>query len=97
MMKRNVTHESDALVLTLRNPPRNVARAIRDRARKRRTSLNKAVISLLEESPGVVQEMSAKRHHDLDELAGCWSSREADGFDKALHAQRVIDPELWEP
>jgi hypothetical protein len=28
-------------------------------------------------------------------LAGSWSKKEAAEFDKALAAQRTIDPELW--
>ena len=35
------------------------------------------------------------RHHDLDDLAGSWSKKEAAEFDKSLAAQRTIDLDLW--
>ena len=35
------------------------------------------------------------RHHDLDDLAGSWSKKEAAEFDNSLAAQRTIDVDLW--
>jgi len=31
----------------------------------------------------------------LDELAGAWTQQEAKEFDRALRAQRPVDPDLW--
>ena len=91
MMKQKMMHQP--LVLTLRHPPVEIARAIRERAKMKRMSLNKAAIELLLESmPG---QTARTLHHDLDRLAGCWSKSEADGFDKAMGLQRSIDRELW--
>ena len=82
--------------ITVRNLPPEVARAIREKAKKEKISLNRAVISLLEEATG---QTAAPRkevlHHDLDEFFGCWSKEEADEFDEALREQRQIDPEMW--
>ena len=80
----------------LRNIPSEVDRRIRHRAEKERISLNKAVISLLEERVG---EKSKKDdevlYRDLDCLAGSWPIEEAKAFDTALDQQRFIDPEQW--
>jgi hypothetical protein len=76
--------------VTVRNLPPAVARAIRDKARRERTSLNRTVISLLEEATG---HASAKRgrpvlHEDLEHLAGSWTKEEADDFDAYLKESR---------
>jgi hypothetical protein len=83
-------------VVTLRNLPPELARIIRQKAEEKRTSVNKAVIGLLEESAGIRGKRKDKRlHHDLDSLAGSWTKEEASAFNAALARQRAIDPELW--
>jgi len=79
--------------ISLRNLPAPVEKAVKERARVRRVSLNKAVLSLLEEALG--QPRGRKRHDDLDHLAGTWSAAEARDFDASLRKQRRVDPELW--
>lgn len=82
--------------VTLRSVPRHVAEAIRKEAHRKGMSLNKAVISLLE-NRAVAREKKIRRsrHHELDGLAGSWSKQEAAEFDKSLADQRAIDPDLW--
>jgi hypothetical protein len=82
--------------VTLRNLSPELARLIRKRANEKRTSLNKAVISLLEESVGIRGKKKDKPlHHDLDGLAGSWTKEEASTFERALACQRAIEPDLW--
>ena len=81
--------------ITVRNLPPKVAKAIRDKARKERLSLNKAVIKLLEEATGATQGTRKVVHHDLDHMAGTWSQAEYDEFMESLREQRQIDPEMW--
>ena len=81
--------------VTLRNLPPNLDRRIRQRARQKRVSMNKAVIALLEEHLGLEQKESAAEYHDLDALCGRWTKEEAGAFDRALAEQRTIDPDLW--
>jgi len=76
--------------VTLRNLPELVA-AIRLRAREQRSSLNKAVISLLQKSLGKrLRKPERAVYHDLDALAGSWSKEEAVRFEAALRDQRDI-------
>jgi hypothetical protein len=83
--------------VTLRNLPPELARAIRRKADEKHTSVNKVVISLLEESAGMRGKKTDKPlYHDLDTLAGSWTEEEASAFEKALARQRAIDPELWQ-
>ena len=83
--------------ITLRNLPAEIEKIVRKEAERQRTSLNKAVISLLERRSETHKKKKPglKEYHDLDRLAGCWSKKEAAEFDKALAAQRKVDPQLW--
>jgi hypothetical protein len=81
--------------ITLRNLPPAVAKAVRDKARKEKLSLNKAVARLLEEATGAPTGTKTVVHHDLDRFFGTWTKREADAFDESLREQRQIEPEMW--
>jgi hypothetical protein len=82
--------------ITLRNLPPKVAKTVQQRAKQKKTSVNKAVIELLEESTGGrAQKKTPVRYHDLDQLIGTWTNEEADEFDKLIAEQRTVDPDLW--
>ena len=82
--------------ITLRNLPPDVARTVQQRAKQKKTSVNKAVIELLEESAGgKVKKKAPIRYQDLDHLVGTWTKEEADAFDKIVRSFRTIDPDLW--
>ena len=83
--------------ITLRNLPPEIEKVVRKEAERKRTSINKAVISLLEGKAGghKKKQARAQEYDDLDALAASWTKKEAADFDKALLAQRSIDPELW--
>ena len=89
--------EETMKAITLRNLPPDLVKAVRREAGRKRTSINKAVISLLESKADVRKKRKARkvRHQELDALAGSWTKKEATEFDKTLTAQRSIDPELW--
>ena len=81
--------------ITLRNLPPELVKIIQKRAQEK-GSVNRAVISLLEESAGLHKKRKNTRvYHDLDHLAGTWSKKQAAEFDRELARQRKIDPELW--
>ena len=71
------------------------AKAVKERARRENLSLNKAIVSLLEEATGAGKGKKRVVHHDLDKFFGTWTKEEADAFDEALREQRQIDPEMW--
>jgi len=82
--------------ITLRNIPADVQRAIREKARQKRISANKAVIELLEERIGRVASKKKKTvYHDLDHLAGTWTRRQTAEFERTLETLRPIDEDLW--
>ena len=81
--------------MTLRNLPKKLDRTIKKRAKEKGISINKAVISLLEEQLEMKPGKPAVEYHDLDGLAGSWTKAEADAFDNQLVHQRSIDSDLW--
>jgi hypothetical protein len=79
----DVMHVGEAWVkgaITVRNLPPGVAKAVREKARREKLSLNKAVVRLLEEATGQAQSGAPAVHDDLDALAGTWSQAEYDEF-----------------
>jgi hypothetical protein len=99
-------HQNDAIMMrkkrakaiTLRDLSPEVARAVRERARKDGLSLNRTVARLLEEATGhagLPAPAGRTRRHDLDDFGGRWSKKEADAFDRFLAEHRTIDPEIW--
>jgi hypothetical protein len=83
--------------ITLRNLPPELAKAVRKEAHRQRTSINRAVISLLQRKTEQSKKRprEAQEYDDLDSLAGSWSKGEAAAFETALAAQRTLDPDLW--
>jgi plasmid stability protein len=82
--------------ITLRNLPPELARRLEAKARELGSSLEEAVILLLEERLMSRPPASpSERHRDLDFLAGSSTAEEADELDCGLQEQRRIEPELW--
>lgn len=83
--------------LTIRGLPPEVEEGVRKEARQRRTSLNKAVIQLLERAlgkSGPPEQVSMS--HDLDRFCGLWTDEEAMELEKRFRDNREIDEELWD-
>ncbi|MGD0137597.1 MAG: hypothetical protein ABSD28_01880 [Tepidisphaeraceae bacterium] len=76
---------------TLRKIPRDVDAALRQRARQEGKSLNQVALEALSRGLGIAQ--APTKFHDLDFVIGTWV--EDPEFDKAIEAQRQIDPEMW--
>lgn len=82
--------------LTVRSIGSRLRAALEQEASRRGLSLNKTVVALLSERLGLAESAAPGEYGDLDELAGTWSKSEATRFDEALHAQRQVDPKLWQ-
>lgn len=81
--------------ITVRNLPPAVAKAVKEKARKEKLSLNKAILRLLEDATGTGEAKKSVVHDDLDRFAGTWSADEYRQFMDALREHRQIDPEMW--
>ncbi|MFN8093174.1 MAG: hypothetical protein U0599_13330 [Vicinamibacteria bacterium] len=79
--------------ITVRNLPPAVAKAVEEKARRDKLSLNKAIVRLLEEATGEASRRTL--HHDLDHLAGSWSEEDERRLLEGQKEHRRIDPEMW--
>ncbi|GMV18155.1 MAG: hypothetical protein HS104_00895 [Polyangiaceae bacterium] len=76
---------------TLRNIPRTLDQALRQRARREKKTLNQVVIETLAQGLGL--EAPQARRRDLRDLVGARPRDPA--LEQALDDQRRVDPELW--
>lgn len=76
---------------TIRHVPPAVDKALRQRARERRRSLNDIAREMLARGLGV--EAAEAPHTDLDAFFGSWVADPV--VDRALADQRRIDEDLW--
>lgn len=77
---------------TIRSVPARVDRALRRKAQARGVSLNRLALEALEAEAGVGPTPRAST--DLDRFIGSWVKDAA--VDRALAAQRRVDPRDWE-
>lgn len=84
-------------VITLRKLSHELSRFLESMAKKKKMSMAKIVINLLQERAGIKSTKKTKpSHHELDSLAGSWTNDESKVFEQTLSAQRSIDKELWQ-
>jgi hypothetical protein len=77
--------------ITIRGVPDELARALEKEKTRRGTSLNQAVLDLLKQAVG----LSGQYDNGLSKLAGTWTKRELDDFEKHMEVFEQIDPEVW--
>jgi hypothetical protein len=83
--------------LTLRGFDARLLRAIRELARRERTSLNKAALLLLERGAGLTAPAADDRiGSSLDHLIGTWNEAEADELLESIQSCEQVDLELWQ-
>ena len=79
--------------LTVRNVPSDVAKALRSETRRRGKSLNQTVIELLKHALGLGWDSPGT--NGLEKLAGAWSQKELDSFERATAVFEHIVEEQW--
>jgi hypothetical protein len=73
---------------TVRGVPKEVDRALRERAAHRHQSLNQLIVEELTEST-----LGGRPRADFSDLVGCWTPDPE--FDEILASQRQIDSDKW--
>jgi len=82
--------------ITLRGLSPKLEKIIKEEAEKRNLSLNRSILTLLEEKLACKEPTAEKAiYHDLDALCGVWLKREANEFERFLSEQRRVDEEMW--
>jgi len=80
--------------ITLRDLPEPLEREIRREAHRRGSSLNKAIIGILEKGLGLQSRKDKRR--DLTSLAGTWDEAALAEFQDATSVFETIDAENWQ-
>jgi hypothetical protein len=81
----------ECMQYTIRDIPKRVDEALRQKARTEGKSLNQAAVEALRTGLGLGDEPVI--HHDLDFMIGTWVDDPE--CDKVLEEQRRIEPEMW--
>ena len=81
--------------LSLRGIKEDLSENLKKISRKEGASLNKTVLKLLEDSVGLRRKKRVNIYHDLDELAGTWSSQDEKDFMGKIKYFESIDQEIW--
>ncbi len=80
-------------VVTLRGVDPELRSALESLAAERGLSLNGVILHLLKGAAGLAREPAS--YHDLDALAGSWTTEEAAEFTASIADFATIDPSLW--
>ena len=83
--------------LTVRGFDRGLERRLRELARERRVSLNRAALILLREGAGLDSPRARANlvGDSLDSLIGSWSKEDEADFLKAIASLERVDASLW--
>ena len=77
----------------LRGIPSNVMEKLKKEAKRLHMSVNALALKMIEKSLGLSHEKFV--NHDLDHLAGSWTSQEAETFNNDTKSFNKIDKEMW--
>lgn len=68
---------------------------LKSQAKQEGSSVNSLVLRLLQGTGAAIQTGTLKKFDDLDALAGTWSDKEAQAFERNTAAYAEIDATLW--
>jgi hypothetical protein len=81
--------------ITIRGIDQTLDGMIRKDAKENNMSINQWILNSLKKVSGLEKEPTFKKYHDLDELAGGWSKKEASEFRKNSGIFEKIDEDIW--
>lgn len=82
--------------ITLRGLEPRLLAEVERLARSKGVSLNKAVLSILQQGAGIDEPSGAKRiGKAVDRFVGSWTKAEARQFSKSIKSLEQVDEELW--
>ena len=79
--------------LTIRGLPDDVAKALQEEKNRRGKSLNQTVVELLRQALNL--EWIAKSTNGMEKLAGSWSQKELENFEREMAIFEHADEEHW--
>lgn len=82
--------------MTIRGIDDTLAQTLKNLAHSQGMSINALTLRLIREATGVDKKRRTTLHHDLDSLAGTWSSHEENEFRSATEQFELVDAALWQ-
>ncbi|MBA3722487.1 MAG: antitoxin [Parachlamydiaceae bacterium] len=79
----------------LRNVAPDVMLLLKKEAAKQKISINSLILKILEHGLGISHSTKKIVFHDLDHLAGTWTSKDKKEFDDHIKSFENIDRDLW--
>ena len=81
--------------MTIRGLDDLTVKALKQKAKKEGSSINAALIRLVQENLGIINKKRTVVYNDLDYLAGTWSDKDCKEFLQATADFEKIDKDLW--
>ncbi|HLE19384.1 MAG TPA: hypothetical protein VI728_13990 [Syntrophales bacterium] len=81
--------------MTIRGLDDLTIKALKEKAKKEGSSVNAALVKLLQEELGIKKKKRTVVYNDLDHLAGTWSDKDYKEFLQATADFAKIDENLW--
>ena len=81
--------------MTIRGLDDLTINALKEKAKKEGSSVNAAVVKLLQEELGIKKKKRTVVYNDLDHLAGTWSDKDYKEFLQATADFAKIDENVW--
>jgi len=81
--------------MTIRGLDDLTIKALKEKAKKEGSSVNAALVKLLQEELGIKKKKRTVVYNDLDHLAGTWSDKDYKEFLQATADFAEIDENVW--
>ena len=81
--------------MTIRGLDDLTIKALKEKAKKEGSSVNAALVKLLQEELGIKKKKRTVLYNDLDHLAGTWSDKDYKEFLQATADFAKIDENVW--
>ncbi|MBI4651780.1 antitoxin [Candidatus Desantisbacteria bacterium] len=79
--------------ITVRGIDNEVSKALKEKAKENRTSVNSIVLEVIKEALGLIKRKTI--YHDLDHLAGTWNEKDFKDFQNKITDFETIDENMW--
>jgi len=81
--------------MTIRGLDDLTVKALKEKAKQEGTSVNAALVKLLQEELGIKKKRRTIVYNDLDHLAGTWNDKDYKEFLKKIEDFEKIDKSIW--
>ncbi len=81
--------------MTIRGLDELTVTALKEKAKQEGTSVNAALVKLLQEELGLKKKKRTVVYNDLNHLAGTWSDKDYKEFQKVIKDFETIDETMW--